>query len=136
MIIVNIFCMKVVVISGADPGCVGSEVYTVRGALFLKNNTKLRIRIRYECEYLFGAPPHPWEGRVQVRGIFINFTVNPPPQGSIHLFHIYNYCQVQPESSSLQVCNTELREKHQYKIREHVYGVTRRMSHVCLCFVH
>ena len=49
--------MKVVVVSEADPGCVGPEVYTIWGTLFLKNNTKLRIRIKYECEYLFGATP-------------------------------------------------------------------------------
>ena len=32
---------------------VGPEAYAISGALFKKKNTKLRIKIRYEREYLF-----------------------------------------------------------------------------------
>ena len=37
----------------AYPGFVETEAYTIFGALFKKNNIKLRIKNKYESEYLF-----------------------------------------------------------------------------------
>jgi hypothetical protein len=42
-------------LTGAHPGCVGPEAYTIFGSLFKKNNNnkKNEYKIRYEREYLF-----------------------------------------------------------------------------------
>jgi hypothetical protein len=40
--------------SGADPGFVGREVFTIFGALFKKKIIQnYEYKIRYECAYLF-----------------------------------------------------------------------------------
>ena len=54
--------------SGADPGFVGTESYTVFWALLRKRIQNYEYKIRHVSEYLFWAPPRVLKWPVQVRG--------------------------------------------------------------------